>query len=114
MLWSQLALETLVWVMDGSCVGRGCGALMIQVSYKGRALPLAWRVRRGPKGPFPEARHIERVDLLAELIPAGTEVVFLGDGECDGIKLPGTIAQAGWSYVLRTDTLIRKALANQR
>jgi hypothetical protein len=34
---TQLALETLVVVMDGSVVGRGCLALMLHVVYKGRA-----------------------------------------------------------------------------
>jgi hypothetical protein len=87
MLLNKLALETLVLVMDGSCVGRGCCALMIHVLYKGRALPLAWRVRKGPKGHFPEAMHIELIKLIAELIPEGTEVVFLGDGEFDGMHL---------------------------
>src|SRR6266853_1435413 len=49
-LLTHLALETLVLVMDGSVVGRGCAALMLHVIYKGRALPLAWRVRQGAKG----------------------------------------------------------------
>ena len=44
------ALQTVVRVMDGSGVGRGCPALMIHVVSKGRALPLAWRVRQAPKG----------------------------------------------------------------
>jgi hypothetical protein len=101
-LLTHLALETLVLVMDGSCVGRGCCALMMHVIYKGRALPLAWRVRKGPKGHFPEAMHIELIALIAELIPEGTRVVFLGDGEFDGITLQGTMAQAGWLYACRT------------
>jgi hypothetical protein len=33
-LLAHLALKTLVLVMDGSVVGRGCIALMIQVVYK--------------------------------------------------------------------------------
>ena len=49
-LLRHLALQTLVLVMDGSGVGRGCTALMMHVIYKGRALPLAWRVRQAPKG----------------------------------------------------------------
>jgi len=53
-LLRHLALETVVLVLDGSGVGRGCTALMIHVVYKGRALPLAWRVRHAPKGHFPE------------------------------------------------------------
>src|SRR4029453_2726262 len=83
-LLTHLALETLVLVMDGSGVGRGCVALMIHVLYKGRALPLAWRVRQGPKGHFPEALHIAVVKLISEVIPEGAKVVFLGAGRSTG------------------------------
>ena len=102
LLLTQLALETLVLVMDGSVVGRGCTALMIHVVYKGRALPLAWRVRQGPKGHFPEALHIAVVELISTLIPEGAKVVLLGDGEFDGTALQATLNEAGWSYVCRT------------
>jgi hypothetical protein len=101
-LLTCLALETLVLVMDGSGVGRGCSALMIHGIYKGRALPLAWVVRQCPKGHAPEALHIERVDLMRELIPEETKVVFLGDGEFDGTDLQKTMNDAGWLYACRT------------
>jgi Transposase DDE domain len=101
-LLRHLALQTLVLVMDGSSVGRGCTALMIHVVYKGRALPLAWRVRQCPKGHFPEDLHIALVELVLELIPEGTKVVFLGDGEFDGIQLQETMNEAGWWYACRT------------
>ena len=81
--------------MDGSGVGDGCRALMIHVLYKGRALPLAWRVRGCPKGHFPQALHIEVVEVIRELIPEGTGVVFLGDGEFDGVGLQETLHEAG-------------------
>jgi Transposase DDE domain len=103
-LLRHLALQTVVLVMDGSGVGRGCTALMIHVVSKGRALPLAWRVRQAPKGHFPEELHIALVDLISGLIPAGTPVVLLGDGEFDGPKLQHTLQQAGWSYACRTAT----------
>ena len=73
MLLHQLALETLVLVMDGSGVGRGCCALMMHVIYKGRALPLAWRVRQCPKGHFPEDLHIALVELVRRADPGGDE-----------------------------------------
>src|SRR3989441_2053204 len=101
-LLRHLALQTLVLVIDGSGVGRGCTALMIHVVYKGRALPLAWRVRQAPKGHFPEDLHIAVVELLREVIPEGATVVFLGDGECDGTALQATLHEAGWSYACRT------------
>ena len=62
--------------MDGRVVGRGCAALMIHVIDKGRALPLAWRGRQGPKGHFPEALHIAVVELMREVIPEGATVVW--------------------------------------
>jgi Transposase DDE domain len=101
-LLTHLALETLVLVMDGSGVGRGCVALMIHVIYKGRALPLAWRVRQGPKGHFPEDLHIALVELIRACLPEGTQVVLLGDGEFDGTTLQETLNAAGWGYVCRT------------
>ena len=99
---AHLALETLVLVMDGSVVGCGCVALMIHVLYKGRALPLAWRVRQGPKGHFPEDLHIALVELVRTCLPEGTPVVLLGDGEFDGTTLQQTLNDAGWSYACRT------------
>jgi hypothetical protein len=101
-LLQHLALETLVVVMDGSGVGRDCCALMMHVIYKGRALPLAWRVRQCPKGHFPEDLHIALVQLVHDLLPAGTRVVFLGDGEFDGTELQKTLNEADWCYVCRT------------
>jgi hypothetical protein len=102
MLLRQLALETLVLVMDVSGVGRGCCALMMHVIYKGRALPLAWRVRQSPKGHFPEDLHIALVELVSDLIPEGTKVVLLGDGEFDGTQLQETLTELGWKYACRT------------
>ena len=88
--------------MDGRVVGRGGTALMLPVRAKGRALPLAWRVRHGPKGHCPEALHIAVVELMRTVIPEGARVVFLGDGECDGTALQATLNKAGWSSVCRT------------
>ena len=105
-LLRHLALQTLVVVMDGSVVGRQCVALMMHVIYKGRALPLVWQVRRGKKGHFPEAMHVALVEQLYDLIPTGTQVVLLGDGEFDGIHLQQTVQEYHWSSVVRTGSHI--------
>src|SRR5919199_218060 len=101
-LLRHLALETVVLVMDGSGVGRGCTALMIHIVYKGRALPLAWRGPPTPEGPLPEDLHIAVVELINEVIPEGAQVVFLGDGEFDGTTLQATLNKVGWAYACRT------------
>jgi Transposase DDE domain len=101
-LLTRLALPKLVLVLDGSVVGRGCIALMLHVVYQGRALPLAWIVRRGKKGHFPEALHIALGEHVQTLLPADVPVVLLGDGEFDGTGLQHTLSTMGWSYVCRT------------
>lgn len=62
-LVAHLAWQTLVRITDGSVVGRGYVALMMGVVFvsKGRALPLAWQVRKGKKGHFPEELSITLV-----------------------------------------------------
>src|SRR5262249_13078569 len=103
-LLRPLALPTVVLVMDGSGVGRGCTALMIHVVYKGRALPLAWRVRQAPQGHFPEELHIALVELISGLLPPGAPVGLLGGGALEGARLQHTVQQGGWSYACRTAT----------
>jgi Transposase DDE domain len=101
-LLAHLALQTLVLIMDGSVVGCGCVALMMHVVYKGRALPLAWQVRKGKKGHFPEDLHIALIKQVHPMIPPGASVVVLGDGEFDGTTLQHTLQDDHWSYVVRT------------
>ena len=101
-LLASLATQTLVLVIDGSGVGRGCVTLMMSVVYRGRALPLAWLVVEGKKGHFPESCHMQLVNRVREIVPAGADVVLLGDGEFDGTQLQATLAEAKWHYVCRT------------
>ncbi len=83
-------------------MGRGGGARMLHGIEKGRALPLVGRVRQGPKGHFPEDRPIALVKLRRACLPAGTQGVLLGDGECEGTRLQATRNEAGWCSGCRT------------
>jgi hypothetical protein len=99
---AHLAFQTLVLVLDGSVVGRGCVALMLHVVYKGRALPLAWVVRHGKKGHLPEALPRALLQQVQELIPPGAQVVVLGDGEFDGTDFQQALQAAGWASGCRS------------
>jgi hypothetical protein len=92
----------LLLAMDGSEVGRGCLTLMVSVIYKKRALPIVWIVVKGTKGHFPEQTHIKLVEQVLPVIPTGADVIFVGDGEFDGIGLQATLDGYGWEYVCRT------------
>jgi hypothetical protein len=98
----NLAQQPLVLVMDGSVVGRGCVALMLSVVYHGRALPLAWIVVQGQIGHFPQTSHCALLAQIQPLIPPGTEVTFLGDGEFDGTDLQALLRHYKWQDVCRT------------
>jgi hypothetical protein len=92
----------LVFIMDGSVVGRGCVALMVSLLYHQRALPIAWAVVEGKKGHFPEDTHVALIQQVHALVPPEATVVFLGDGEFDGTGLQAAIEGFDWHYVCRT------------
>lgn len=92
----------LVLAMDGSETGRNCLTLMVSVIYRKRAIPIAWLVVRGKKGHLSQERHIALLDQVKEMIPAGSDVIFLGDGEFDGNDLQAEIDRVGWVYACRT------------
>ena len=98
-LLANLANFTLVLIMDGSEVGRGCLALMMSVQYRGRALPLGWLVVSGAKGHFSQEKHIQLLSAIQALAPTDADVIFLGDGEFDGVNLQ---EKFGWKYACRT------------
>ena len=104
----------LVLVIDGSEAGRDCVLLSINVVYQQRALPLCWRVVKGKKGHLSEATHIELVKKVAPLLPQKRSVIFLGDGEFDGVDLLGTLHELGWNYVCRTAKNVVLAEEGQR
>lgn len=103
----SLAQQPIQLVMDGSVVGRGCVALMLSVVYHGRALPLCWLVVTGKKGHFPQAMHCALLAQVQAIMPPGASVIFLGDGEFDGLELQTALQQYQWSYVCRTASNIR-------
>lgn len=98
----SLCAQTMVLVIDGSLVGRGCITLMVSVVYKKRTLPLIWVTREGKKGAFPQQMHIEIIRAVHKLIPANSDVIVLGDGEFDGSNWLETIKGFGWHYICRT------------
>jgi len=103
-LLTNLANFTLVLIMDGSEVGRGCVSLMLSVQYRGRALPIGWLVIAGEKGHFSQEKHIKLLSAVKELLPTGADVIFLGDGEFDGVQLQEKLDEFDWKYACRTSS----------
>lgn len=101
-LLANLSAFTLVLIMDGSEVGCGCLSLLVSVQYRGRALPIGWLLVAGNKGHFVEEQHIQLLAAVQKLVPAEADVIFLGDGEFDGVQLQERLDEFGWKYACRT------------
>jgi hypothetical protein len=102
-LLAGLADSPLLLAMDGSTVGRGCMTLMVCVIYHKRALPIAWVVYKGKKGHASAETHISVLELLQPLVPAGADVILLGDGEYDSVEMLEWVEQqTNWEVVVRT------------
>ncbi len=113
-LLANLPLGPLVLVIDGSEAGRNCVLLSINVVYKKRALPLCWLVVKGKKGHLSEQLHIQLVEKVAALLPTERTILFLGDGEFDGVELLSTLGKLGWNYVCRTAKNVVLSEAGER
>jgi len=100
---AALAARPLVLALDGRQVGRGCMVLMVGVVYRTRLLPLAWVVYQGKKGHTTAARHIDVLKQVLPLLPAGAQVVLLGDAEYDTTAMLQWVQTATtWQFVMRT------------
>jgi len=93
---------TITLAMDSSETGRGCLTLMISLIYRKRALPLVWCTTKQKKGHLPEETHLALLAEVIPLIPTDSQVVFLGDGEFDGLGLQQALTDLGWEYICRT------------
>ena len=94
-------IRELVFVIDGSEVGHECITLMISLIYGKRALPITWLVVKGCKGHLPEEFIWIYSPNYRRSCPK-CQVIFLGDGEFDGIELQAALQAQEWRYVCRT------------
>lgn len=102
LLLTLSASGELVFSIDGSVVGKGCMCLMFSVIYKGKAIPVVWRVYKAKKGHLPQKAHQDVLSDLAAIVPSDCRVIVVGDGEFDGCDWQADILDLGWDYVLKT------------
>jgi hypothetical protein len=46
---------------------------------------------------------VQLVEQIHQIVPAVADVIFVGNGEFDGITLQSTIDGYGWEYITSTD-----------
>ena len=98
--------EAIKLVIDGSKMGKSHMALMVSIIYRGRGIPIAWLVKKKPKGHFSSEVHVQLMmqihKIMTPLVPSTKHIIVLGDGEFDSINLQEFCRSKGWGYVFRT------------
>ena len=78
--------------------------LTIGVWYRGRALPIAWMVWPANK-PLEGDRFWQRVetllDTVAELLPVGIPIIWIGDRAFGSPSFIDLVTARGWHYIVR-------------
>jgi len=89
-----LALDTsMLW-------GQFC-LIRIAVVYRGRAVPLVWRVLKHSSSSVAYEVYKDLLLKAAELLPPGCRVVFLADRGFADIDLMTGLKRLGWHYRIR-------------
>ena len=76
-----------------------CNVLYVRVGWRGRALPLAWRMLGPGASSFAEQREL--LAVVAAWLPKGAQVLLLGDREFGTGVLAHWALQQGWGVCLR-------------
>jgi len=106
MMLPLVAKKGMVYlVIDGSKIGAHYATLMISMVFGKRSLPICWIVKKGSKGHFTKANHIQVTELaqqyLSGVIPNDIQVALLGDGEFGTVDLQECCLDNNWNYVFR-------------
>jgi len=109
--WRQhklyLALDTsMLW-------GQYC-LIRISVVYRGRAVPLVWKVLEHSSSSVAYEVYQGLLDQAAELLPLGCQVVFLADRGFADVHLMAHLERLGWHYRLRIKGNFRVYRAGHR
>jgi len=96
--WGQ---RTLYLALDTSMLwGKYC-LIRIAVVYRGRAVPLVWKVLEHSSSSVAYEVYKELLYKAAELLPLGCPVVFLADRGFADINLMTDLKALGWHYRIR-------------
>lgn len=88
-------------VVDGSKVGPWHQLLLVSLAYRHRTIPLAWMWVPKSRGHSSAARQLALLSYVHRLLPAGAQVLLVGDQEFGAIAVLKQLDHWQWHYVLR-------------
>jgi Transposase DDE domain len=97
---ARFAASQIDLILDATDLCDRNPMLFVTLRYKGRALPLAWRMLPADGcSPFSEQKAL--LEPLVKLIPAHTSVVLMADREYGSADMINFCLAQGWHFVFR-------------
>lgn len=93
--------NTLYLALDTSRLFEEYCLIRISVIFRGRAVPLVWKVLEHKSNTVAYHVYKELLDVAARLLPDGVQVVFLADRGFADTKLMGHVRELGWHFRIR-------------
>jgi hypothetical protein len=88
-------------VVDGTKIGFGHQLLIVCLTYRKRAIPIAWTWVKHIKGHSPARQQLALLFYVRTLLPAGAAVFLVGDSEFGSVAVLRQLDRWHWFYVLR-------------
>lgn len=87
--------------LDTSTLWNTYCLVRISLIYRGRAIPIVWKVLDHPSSSVAYAVYQDLLDKVAELLPFGCTVVFTADRGFADTHLMDHLVQLGWHWRIR-------------
>jgi len=105
-LLRHLTVSRYTLIFDTTDIGPAHRAVGLSLAYQQRSLPLVWHIEPGRKGHTRTAIQVQLVQQLTQHLTFTQSVLFLGDGEFDGVPLLQLFDTLGWDFVCRTSPTV--------
>lgn len=86
---------------DGTKVGFGHQLLMVALAYRRRAIPIVWIWVKSSRGHSSAVKQVALLAYVKELLPAGADVLIVGDSEFGAVDVLEQLDEWEWGYVMR-------------
>lgn len=93
---------SVVLALDTSMLWNRFGLVRLALIYRGRALPLVWKVLEHNSAHVAFADYAELLSAAHQLLPLGCRPLLLADRGLAEVALMGEAAKLGWHFTLRT------------
>jgi hypothetical protein len=95
-------------IVDGTKIGCGHQLLMVALSYRKRAIPIAWTWVKKARGHSGAGKQLALLAYIRSLLPQNAAVFLVGDCEFGPVEVLEQLDRWHWFYVLRqkSDTCV--------